>query len=192
MFMRDDAWVPVVRNRENGMPQTFNVGSRSVFVTTVAWVFIVLAMLTVLSLVVRNASTAALLSGLPAPRGLGALLASYLPWVLAAGLALALATMAAAVGLLLRLDWARRVFIGLLLVAIASNLAGLWLQHELVQTVVSSTLSRSPLPTPVVDVFGGFVTASRVMGAIVTLGTCGLLGWIIRRLMSAAVRQEFA
>jgi len=26
----------------------------------------------------------------------------------------------------------------------------------------------------------------------VTLGACGLLGWIIRRLMSASVRQEFA
>ena len=174
------------------MPQTLNVGSRSVFVTTVAWTFIVLALLAVVSAVVRNAAADSLLASLPAPRGLGQLLATYLPWVMGAGLALSLATLAAAIGLLLRLDWARRVFIGLLLVAIIANLAGLWLQHEVVQSVVSSTLSRTPLPAPALDVFGGFVTASRVMGAVVTLGTCGILAWIIRRLMSSSIRQEFA
>ncbi len=174
------------------MPQTFNVGSRSVFVTTVAWVFIVLALLAATSALVRNAAADSLLASLPAPRGLAQLLAAYLPWVMGAGLALSLATLAAAIGLLLRMDWARRVFIGLLIVAIAANLGGLWLQHELVQSLVSSTLSRAPMPSQALDVFGGFVTASRVMGALVTLGTCLLLGWIIRRLMSSAVRQEFA
>ena len=41
-------------------------------------------------------------------------------------------------------------------------------------------------------VFGGFVTAARAMGAAMTLVACALLGWIIHRLMSAGVRQEFA
>jgi hypothetical protein len=41
-------------------------------------------------------------------------------------------------------------------------------------------------------VFGGFVTAARVMAVVVTLGACALLGWIIRRLMSPSIRQEFA
>lgn len=174
------------------MPQTFNVGSRSVFVTTVAWVFIVLALVAATSALVRNAAADSLLASLPAPRGLAQVLATYLPWVMGAGLALSLGTLAAAIGLLLRMDWARRAFIGVLVVAIAANLAGLWLQHELVQSLVASTLSRAPMPTQALDVFGGFVTASRVMGALVTLGTCLLLGWIIRRLMSTAVRQEFA
>ena len=35
-------------------------------------------------------------------------------------------------------------------------------------------------------------TEARVMAVVVTLGACGLLVWIIRRLMSPAVRQEFA
>jgi hypothetical protein len=30
------------------------------------------------------------------------------------------------------------------------------------------------------------------MAVVVTLGACALLAWIIRRLMSPAVRQEFA
>jgi hypothetical protein len=173
------------------MPQTYNVGARSVFVTAVAWFFIVLAVLTVILTVVRNAAAGSILANLPAPEGVTSVLAAYLPWVMALALALSMATLVAAVGLLLRLDWARQVFIGLLGVAIAINLAGIWLQHELVTGLVSSTLSRSPLPSSAIEVFGGFVIASRVMGTVVSLGTCLLLAWIILRLRSSAVRQEF-
>jgi hypothetical protein len=44
----------------------------------------------------------------------------------------------------------------------------------------------------VLGVFGGFVTAARVMAVLMTLGACLALLWIIRRLMSPTVRQEFA
>ena len=174
------------------MPQTLNVGARSVFVTTVGWVFILLATMAVAWALVRFASAGSVLAALPVPQGLTALLAAYLPWVMAAGLALSLGTLAAAIGLLLRLDWARRVVIGLLLVAIVANLGGLWLQHELLESVVSQTLLSSPLPTPAIDVLGGFVTASRVLATVLTLGTCAILAWVIQRLRSWAVRQEFA
>lgn len=178
------------------MPQTFNVGNRSLFVTLTAWVFIVLAALSSASALVQNAMVASLLPGwqlsgheLPPLTGL---LIAYLPWFVGAGLVLSLATLASAVGLLLRLEWARRVFIALLVLAIVANLLGLWFQHEVVQSVVESTLRRSPLPAPALGVFGGFVTAARAMAVVMTLGACGLLVWIIRRLMSTAVRQEFA
>ena len=144
------------------MPQTFNVGARSIFVTVTAWVFIVLGALASASSLVQQAFV------------------------------VSLATLASAIGLLLRLDWARRVFIGLLAFAIVANLLGLWLQHEMVRSVVADTLSQAPLPPQAVGVFGGFVTAARVMAVVVTLGACALLAWIIRRLMSPAVRQEFA
>lgn len=180
------------------MPQTFNVGSRSLFVTTVAWVFIALSLLAVASAVVQNAAVASLLPGWrssgaqqPLPLLTGLLIA-YLPWVVGAGLVVSLATLASAIGLLLRLDWARRAFIGMLVLAIVANLLGLWFQHEVVQSVVDATLSRSPLPEQALGVFGGFVTAARAMGAAMTLVACGLLGWIIHRLRSASVRQEFA
>ena len=87
---------------------------------------------------------------------------------------------------------ARRTFIGLLIVAIVANLLALWLQQEVVHSVVSTTLSIAPIPNEVLGVFGGFVTAARVMAVVVTLGACLLLGWIIRGLMSPSVRQEFA
>jgi hypothetical protein len=180
------------------MPHIYSVGARSLFVTVTAWVFIVVALLASVSALVQNAALGSVLAGLPGGQGMGplpmltSLLVGYLPWVVGAGLVVSLATLAAAVGLLLRLDWARRAFIGLLVVAIVANLAGLWLQQEVMQSLVSATLSRSPLPAQAANVFGGFVTASRVMAVLVTVGACGVLGWIIRRLMSPMVRQEFA
>ena len=180
------------------MPQTFTVGSRSLFVTLTAWVFIVLAALTSASALVQNAAVASLMPGLqlaternPLPLLTGLLL-GYLPWVVGAGVVISLATLSSAIGLLMRLDWARRTFIGLLVVAIMANLLGLWLQQEVVQSVVSNTLSSVAIPAKALGVFGGFVTAARVMAVLMTLVACGLLGWIIRRLMSAGVRQEFA
>jgi len=177
------------------MPQTFNVGSRSLFVTITAWIFIVVAGMTTLSAVVQNAAAGSIMAGMQAAPGLpllSKLLVAYFPWVVGTTLALSLATLVAAIGLLMRLNWARRVFIGLLVVAIVGNLAGLWLQQEVVQSLVSTTLSGTPLPPQAAGVFGGFVTASRVMGALVTLGACALLVWVIRRLMSPMIRQEFA
>lgn len=177
------------------MPQTFSVGSRSLFVTLTAWVFLLLGALAAVSALLRNAALVSVLQGLGATRPLpqvSALLVGYLPWVLAACLLVSLATMASAAGLLLRLDWARRCFIGLLGVAIATNLLGLWLQHEVVQSLVEVTLASAPLPPAAADVFGGFVTAARVMAGLVTLLACVLLAWIMRRLMSPTVRQEFA
>ena len=180
------------------MPQTYNVGSRSLFVTATAWTFIVLAALACASALVQNAAVTSMLPGLRAGAKshslplLTGLLVGYLPWVVGTGLVVSFATLASAIGLLLRLDWARRVFIGLLMFAIVANLLGMWLQHEVVQSVVSSTLSSAPIPAQVLGVFGGFVTAARVMAIVMTLLACALLVWIIRRLMSASVRQEFA
>lgn len=180
------------------MPHTINVGARSLFVTATAWIFIALGLFASASALIQNAHVASLMPGLQGVREsqalpfMSGLLMAYLPGVLVAGLAMSLATLASAIGLLLRLNWARRVFIGVLLVAIVVNLAGLWLQHEVVQSVVSSTLTRTTLPAQVLDVFGSFVTAARVMAVLVTLGACMVLGWIIRALMSPLVRQEFA
>ncbi|WP_372524820.1 hypothetical protein [Piscinibacter sp.] len=180
------------------MPQTIHVGARSLFVTVTAWVFIVVGVVASATALVQNAAVVALVPGLhvagdthPLPL-LSGLLMGYLPWVVGAGLVISLATLASAIGLLVRLNWARRVFIGMLAVAIVANLAGLWLQQEVMQSVVSSTLGGAPIPPQVLGVFGGFVTAARVMATLVTLGACTMLAWIIRSLMSPRVRQEFA
>ena len=176
------------------MPTTITVGARSIFVTATAWIFILLGALASVSALLQKAMLVSMgFEGAgPQVAGLFGLLIAHLPWVVGAGLVMSLATLASAIGLLLRLDWARRTFIALLLLAIVANLLGLWLQQEVMQAVVDTTLSSTALPPQALGVFGGFVTAARVMAVLVTLGACGLLGWIIRRLMSASVRQEFA
>jgi Zn-dependent protease with chaperone function len=180
------------------MPQTFNVGARSIFVTVTAWVFIVLAALASASAIVQNAAVTSLMPGLWARFDQEALpvltgfLLGYLPWVLGAGVAVSMATLGCAIGLLLRLDWARRAFIALLILAIVANLLGVWLQQEVVQSLVSTTLRSTRLPDGVMSVFGGFVTVARVLAVMLTLCACGVLAWIVRRLMSVGVRQEFA
>jgi len=164
------------------MPQTYNVGSRSRFVTFIAWMFILLAAL----------AWAALASGQSSLPWLTGLLMRHATWVFSAAIALSLATMVCAFGLLRRIEWARQVFIGLLMVAIGVDLAGLWLQQEFMHLLVDSALRQATLPQPAADLFGGVVTAARLLAGFITLVASAALVGIIRRLMSPSVRQEFA
>ena len=177
------------------MPQTYNVGSRSRFVNFIAWMFILLGAFACEWAVIQNASQSswAALSGdqssLPRLTGL---LMRHANWVFSASIALSLATMVCAFGLLRRIEWARRVFIGLLMVAIVVDLSGLWLQQEFMHLLVDSALRQSTLTPSAADVFGGVVTVARVLAGVITLVASVALVGIIRRLMSPSVRQEFA
>jgi hypothetical protein len=184
------------REGANAMTQTLKVGAQSLFVELTAWVAILLAVLASVSALVQNAEVA---SALPAWRHASdtllpftRLLLAYLPWVMGAGVVLSAALLAAAIGLLMRQEWARRTFIVLLGVVIVANLLGLWLQYELVHSLVDGTLRTTVLPPQAAGVFGGLADATRIMATVVTLCGCALLGWVIRRLMSDTVRQEFA
>jgi len=75
------------------VPQTFNVGARSLFVTLLAWALVL-------------AGGAACVGALAS--------ASALPWPVRAGLVLSLAMLGCALGLLMGQPWARRLFAGLL------------------------------------------------------------------------------
>lgn len=176
------------------MPRTLNVGAPSIFVTLTAWAAIVLTGFVGVTALVQHAEVASLLpqwqgAALPAPSGLQL---ETLPWVLAAAAVLSALLVAGAVGLLLRLEWARRAFIGLAALAIVANLLGLWLQHEVVQAVVQATLVRSGLLVAAAGLVGGLATVAQATGLLLVLATCALLGWVIRSLMSERVRQEFA
>ena len=176
------------------MPQTYNVGSRSRFVNFIAWMFILLAAFACEWAVIQNAtqSWAALAVDPASLPWLTGLLMRHATWVFSAAIALSLAMIVCAAGLLRRIEWARRVFIGLLMVAIVVDLSGLWLQQEFMHLLVDSALRQSTLTQSAADVFGGVVTAARVLAGVITLVASVALVGIIRRLMSPSVRQEFA
>lgn len=180
------------------MPNTINVGGRSGFVTATAWVAIALALFAAFSALVQHTPLGALPGALQAGQDgmrlplLMSLLIAYRQWVWLAGLLWSIAMLASAIGLLLRLDWSRQVFIGVLWVAIAAGLGGLWLQHEVVQSVVANTLTQASLPPQVLAVFSSFVAAARWMAVLVTLGACLVMAWIIRALRLPGIRREFA
>lgn len=179
------------------MPQTFYVGSRSPFVTLVAWAFILVAVLASASAMVQAAEVDSVLPQWRAAASVvmpaaATFLLKYLPWLMAGGVVVSMALLVCAVGLLMRLEWARRTAIGVLALAIAANVGGLWLQHEVVHALLQSTLRGGTMPQAAAGMFGGFATATQVMGVLVTLACCVGLGWLIRRLNSESVRQEFA
>jgi hypothetical protein len=153
------------------MTQTFTVGARSIFVTSLAWVTIVAGLLLAAS---AGGAGLAEITGRAPSAG---------PWALSAVFALSLAAVMTAVGLLMRLDWARRAFIGLLALAIFAPLPGLWLQYPMLHRVVSDALQDVAPAAAAIAPIG-------VAGVLVVLAG-GLLGLAIRRLMSPMVRQEF-
>lgn len=181
-----------------GLAQTYRVGAPSVFVTGTAWFFIVLAALVSVAALLHSAETASLLPGLqlagdaPLSPQVVAALRGQLPWVLGGALVLSLATLASAIGLLLRLEGARRVFVGLLVLAIVFHLGGLALQQVLVHAVVVRGWVEALLPAALVQAVGGPAMAARCLGALLSLGACVALVGVIRGLSSRAVRQEFA
>ena len=176
------------------MPQTYNVGSRSRFVNFIAWMFILLAAFACEWAVIQNAtqSWTALAVDQASLPWLAGLLMRHAPWVFSAAVALSLATMVCAFGLLRRIEWARRVFIGLLMVAIGVDLAGLWLQQEFMHLLIDSALRQATFTQGAAEVVDGVVTTARVLAGLVTLVFSLALAGIIRRLMSPAVKQEFA
>ena len=174
------------------MPQTYNVGSRSRFVTFVAWLFVFLGAFACEWAVIQNATHASWATQLAGEKGLTGLLCRYLPWVFSCAIALSLAIVACAFGLLRRVEWARRVFIGLLVVAIGVDLASLWLQQEFVHLLVDPALRGLSMSQQAAEVFGGMLTAARLLAGVITLVASFVLVVIIRRLMSPSIRQEFA
>lgn len=157
---------------------------RSTFVSLVAWVFIVLAGLMTLIGAIQNLMLHWLWPGLAiaTPDALPMLgwATGHLGLVLGGFLALALGQLIAAIGLLRRRDWARRLFIALLGLGIVWNLAGLALMIAVTATAEPAGSGTTALSWTVVGV-------NLALG----LGIIVLLGWLIRRLRSPRIRMEF-
>ena len=106
---------------------------------------------------------------------------------------LSVAAAVAAGGLLLRLDWARRLFIAMLALALVAHLPALWLQYESLVDFLRQVLrSAAPLPQAVMQTLEGVMLATHGLAVALALIAVALLAWIARRLSSPSIRQEFA
>jgi hypothetical protein len=145
---------------------------RSKFVSVVSWVFIVISGLGTLVAVLQNVIIESLgaqmglvfQAGLaPNSSWLTLLVVSHLKIYFAILLALAVLALVSSIGLLKRKNWARFVFVGLMVFGIIWNLPSLF----------------SSLAAPRASL-------------LFELGLILILGWIAQRLLSSAVATEFA
>ncbi|WP_426662208.1 hypothetical protein [Rhodanobacter aciditrophus] len=174
---------------------------RSTFVTVLAWVFIGLSGFATAIAVLQNLmlqwlflpamqqaqQQAPLPPGLPAPMQWTF---GHFAWFFRAFLLVSALTLVAAVGLLRRHGWARRLLVGLLGFAIVYQLLGLAWQWWFMGSM-QGFMQASGAPADMTATMHGFIRALQVFGTLMALGLCVLFGWILRRLCSPRVRDEF-
>lgn len=173
---------------------------RSTFVTVLAWVFIGLSGFATLIAVLQNVMLQVLFlpemqehamqplpPGLPAPTQW---MFGHMAWFFRAFLLVSAVTLIAAIGLLRRHEWARRLFVGLMGFAIAYQLLGLAWQWWFMGSM--DAFMRAPgMPADMDAAMHGFMRVVQVFGMLTALAFCVLFGWIVRRLCSAKLRDEF-
>ena len=112
---------------------------------------------------------------------------TYMGWFFAGMLVLAVVTVIAAIGLLLRKNWARLTFIGLMLAVIVWNLVSLVAQRLLLH----SATTHDDVPGDFVQQSQGMMDVMGVFSYVLAAIVCGLCAWIAWRLSRAAIKREF-
>jgi len=170
---------------------------RSVFVTVVAWLFIITGGFATFIALLQNIMLHFLL---PADKMQALIqeqqagptsvmtefLFTYMGWFFAGILVLAVLIVIAAIGLLLRKNWARLTFIGLMMAVIFWNLASLVAQRILLQSGATS----DDAPANFVQQSQGMMNVMGVFSYILAAIVCGLCGWIAWRLSRPAIKRE--
>jgi hypothetical protein len=196
--------VPSPAPVDNGLPspgQSFPRTAKQGFVNTVAWIFIVLAGFATFISLLQNIMIATLfpmdkiheaVNSAGSQQQMPSMfrfMFDHFQLYFATFLILSAVTLASAVGLLKRKNWARLVFIVLLALGIAWNVAGVFLQQ-----VMMSLFPKIPAgaPSEFRDRFETMLIFIRIFSVLMAVGMSVLFGWIIKRLASSEVREEFA
>jgi hypothetical protein len=180
---------------------------RSTFVTVLAWIFIGLTGFASFISVLQNLMLqlvfvpliaqqhAQFSQGMPPgmPVQVGWVF-DHMIWLFRFFLLMSLSVLTASIGLLLRKEWARKLFIGLMGFGILYQIAGVFFQWWYFSAVFNH-LPMPPNPKPdaemVMQFMQNFLVVIRVFGAMMAIGISILLGWIIKKLASAPIRREF-
>lgn len=172
--------------------------TRSTFVTVLAWIFIVFAGFSTFISLLQNVMINTMFpleqmrsQGWSANQQMPAFfqfMLGHIQLFFLLFLLLSSSTLAAAIGLLRRKNWARLVFVAILALGIVWNVAGLVLQQ-----VMFSSMSTPPSNAPA-GFRAEFDHMTSIMFAftvVMAVGFSVLFAWLIKRLVSAPIRGEF-
>lgn len=172
---------------------------RSTLVTGVAWIFIVLggfaALVCLLQIVmVSVAFPHGVMPRIASPgdalvHGFARLIFNHIQSIFVSLLLLFAATVAVAVGLLKRENWARMAFVGLMVLGIAWNVASIVLVYYFLPSM-SDVINDEPAALQAQ--FNIMRNIAAVLGFAMFSGFVGLFGWILGRLISDEIRREFS
>jgi hypothetical protein len=171
---------------------------RSTFVTVVAWIFLALSGFATVISVLQNIMIQTMFNTPEVEQALAAPLPPDMPafagWLLrnmrlffGAFLLVSGVTLAASIGLLLRKNWARFIFIGIMAMGIVWNVAGLFVQLSMFSQM-QEMFAAAPPGAPDMS---SFIVGIAVVSVLFAVGFSALHGWIIYRLCSSSIAAEF-
>ena len=105
-------------------------------------------------------------------------------------LVLSTAMFISSIGLLKRKNWARIIFIFIISVGIASSLAGVFFQGAMMGTVIP-ILPEEYVDMPGMPNFQAMFLIIRIASGVLVIFMVALYGWIIKKLVSKEIKQEF-
>lgn len=174
--------------------------NRSGFITGLAWTFIVLAGFSTLIAILQHIMFTVMFpadefraaiqeaeSDLEMP-GLIYFMFENFRLILVAFLFVSVATLISAIGLLMRKNWARLVFIGIMALGVLGNLVGLAMPFMM------SSLMPEMADHPHSDFQDSFELMWNIMigfSVVIGLVFAGLFAWVIKRLMAEDIKREF-
>jgi len=170
--------------------------NRSAFVTAVGWVFLAFSAIGTFIGILQNVMFATIFpsqelhraaSSDPEFTRLPPFFRFFMahPWLwFALALLVSATTLVASIGLLRRRNWARCLFIGILGAGVAWFVGSLFLAWQMFS---SGPFRDKTTPAE----FGGFLVVMQVFMAIFAIGLATLFIWMIRKLLSSQIREEF-
>jgi hypothetical protein len=102
---------------------------------------------------------------------------------------LALLTLVCSIGLLRRKNWARLILVGILGLGIVWNVGGTWLQWQMFSAFTQ--FPSKTQPDEFTQQMESMFAVMRVGTTIFALAITVLLAWLVKRLVSPPIRQEF-
>ena len=174
-------------------------GNRSSFVTVLAWVFIILSSFATMISILQNIMVWTMfnqpeIANAMATPPLGAppfmaFVAGYFRWFFMLFLLVTVATLVSSIGLLKRLNWARLVFIGLMILGIVWNLGGLLIQFAMFDSMRGQFADANKAAgAPNMQ---AFMIAMEIVSVLFGIGFSVLWGWIAKRQLSREIKAEF-